>query len=83
MPMSWAAPLSSEQARMALPILVLLVNDGQRQHDDNAGRDGQQSDVGHGELAAEQLARRRCAQREDEGLGGSAVQISRAAFWRK
>ena len=24
MPMSWAAPLSSEQARMALPILVLL-----------------------------------------------------------
>ena len=26
MPMSWAAPLSSEQARMALPILVLLVN---------------------------------------------------------
>lgn len=26
MPMSWAAPLSSEQARMVLPILVLLVN---------------------------------------------------------
>ena len=26
MPMSWAAPLSSEQARMALPILVLPVN---------------------------------------------------------
>ena len=25
MPMSWAAPLSSEQARMALPILVLPV----------------------------------------------------------
>ena len=25
MPMSWAAPLSSEQARMALPILVLLM----------------------------------------------------------
>ena len=24
MPMSWAAPLSSEQARMALPILDLL-----------------------------------------------------------
>ena len=26
MPISWAAPLSSEQARMALPILLLLVN---------------------------------------------------------
>ena len=26
MPMSWAAPLSSEQARIALPILVLPVN---------------------------------------------------------
>ena len=26
MPMSWAAPLSSEQARMALPIRVMLVN---------------------------------------------------------
>ena len=26
MPMSWAAPLSSLTARMALPILVLLVN---------------------------------------------------------
>ena len=26
MPMSWAAPLSSETARMALPILVLVVN---------------------------------------------------------
>ena len=26
MPMSWAAPLSSEQARMALPILVREVN---------------------------------------------------------
>ena len=26
MPMSWAAPLSSEQARMVLPILVLPVN---------------------------------------------------------
>ena len=26
MPMSWAAPLSSEQARMALPILVRPVN---------------------------------------------------------
>ena len=26
MPMSWAAPLSSEQARMALPILVFPVN---------------------------------------------------------
>lgn len=25
MPMSWAAPLSSEQALMALPILLLLV----------------------------------------------------------
>ena len=25
MPMSWAAPRSSEQARMALPILLLLV----------------------------------------------------------
>ena len=25
MPISWAAPLSSEQARMALPILVLPV----------------------------------------------------------
>ena len=26
MPISWAAPLSSEQARMALPILVLPTN---------------------------------------------------------
>ena len=26
MPISWAAPLSSEQARMALPVLLLLVN---------------------------------------------------------
>ena len=26
MPMSWAAPLSSEQARMALPIFVWPVN---------------------------------------------------------
>ena len=26
MPMSWAAALSSEQARMALPILLLLTN---------------------------------------------------------
>ena len=26
MPMSWAAPLSSDTARMALPILVLPVN---------------------------------------------------------
>ena len=26
MPISWAAPLSSEQARMALPILVKPVN---------------------------------------------------------
>jgi hypothetical protein len=25
MPMSWAAPLSSEQARMALPVLLQLV----------------------------------------------------------
>ena len=39
MPMSWAAPLSSDTARMALPILVLLVNSVRptmmTTHDDN------------------------------------------------
>ena len=59
MPMSCAAALSSEQARMALPILLLLTNSGQREHDDDADRDGQKRNVGDGEPSVEEARRPR------------------------
>ncbi len=40
MPISWAAPRSSDTASMAVPAVVLLTNSHQHDHDDNAGSDG-------------------------------------------
>ena len=57
MPMSWAAPLSSEQARMALPILVLLTKVVSASMMTTQASDGQQRHIGDGQLAAEQLQR--------------------------
>ena len=55
MPISWAAPLSSEHALMALPILLLPGEERQGGHDDQAHQHRGDGDVGDAQPAAKEL----------------------------
>ena len=56
MPISWAAPLSSEQARMALPSLVLLIKVVRAAMMIRQATTGYQGHIGDGQAATEQGA---------------------------
>ena len=84
--MSCAAPLSSEQARMALPILVLPMKSVSATMMTTQHGDRHERDIRDTQLAAEEGNTRLAARRLEEVREhdfGLEPQSSSAAFWRK